>query len=253
MKIHKLPLILALVAATFAHTASGFLVNFGADFDEDGGFNADGTGSWSIGANSVNYERASGALANASFLRDLSLSTTAGSAYSFRSVINYLNAGPIARPSRVGLSLFTTSNTVAGTDTGIHLALMTLDQQFVINRGINQYDTQVLWTGAALGSGIFTLEGTVSFTDVAANISFTVTDYNNHSQTSTASIALSELLLGSFGGIGTRNRPDDTGIEFEIQSFEATVVPEPGTYALLSGILALGVIVIRRRRFSSTP
>jgi hypothetical protein len=39
----------------------------------------------------------------------------------------------------------------------------------------------------------------------------------------------------------------------DAESFQVTVVPEPGTYALLSGILALGVIVIRRRRFSSTP
>jgi hypothetical protein len=41
---------------------------------------------------------------------------------------------------------------------------------------------------------------------------------------------------------------DDTeGTYFDIQSVEVSAVPEPSTYALLSGLAVLGLILIRRR------
>lgn len=40
---------------------------------------------------------------------------------------------------------------------------------------------------------------------------------------------------------------DTDGVDYDIQSFTFTVVPEPNTYALLVGFCALGFVMVRRR------
>jgi hypothetical protein len=40
----------------------------------------------------------------------------------------------------------------------------------------------------------------------------------------------------------------ETGIANVNWVLDATIIPEPGTYALLGGLLALGYVMVRRRR-----
>lgn len=61
---------------------------------------------------------------------------------------------------------------------------------------------------------------------------------------------INEITIGRFGGTGTW---DDANAFVSIDSITLTqfaAVPEPGTFALFAGIIALGAIQIRRRRRS---
>jgi len=56
------------------------------------------------------------------------------------------------------------------------------------------------------------------------------------------------LLVGSSGHMNLGTGPVISSSDAYFQNFAVTAVPEPSTYALLAGALALGVVLLRRRR-----
>lgn len=232
-----------------ASTMAAFVdtsVNFGSANDGFGGFTpVTDNGIWAEQENSVVYTNNFGGRDNSGLLRDLSLSASAGNAYSFSSTFNVVELRDNAF-NRVALSLFTTNNTVAGLDSGIHL--MFIDNETIqISNGINSFDftTSTNWNGAVFGPGLFTLDGTVSFVGTNAEIDLTVTDYNDYSQTLSFTNAASDFALGGYAGIGMRTRSPAADV-FEVQDFSAAVVPEPATIGLF-GVCGAALMFIRRR------
>ena len=53
--------------------------------------------------------------------------------------------------------------------------------------------------------------------------------------------------VGMTFDFGLDNNAHNANIGVRIDTFSATVIPEPGTYALLGGLLALGYVMVRRR------
>jgi hypothetical protein len=53
--------------------------------------------------------------------------------------------------------------------------------------------------------------------------------------------AFTTFAIGFSGGL-------DSGSTMDISNLTVTAVPEPATYALLSGLFTLGLILVRRRR-----
>jgi len=213
-------------------------------------------GDWSEQDDSVRYSVTGSGNTNGSLMRELSgvnaLSTAAGSSYTFTTVIDSTGAGDSNRPNRIALSMFANTGTAGSlNDTGIVVKLLTQNSAstFQINRGLSNFDEtkQVSWGGAALGGSTFTLESTVTFTATDANISFTLTDGNNFSDTMDHTIALTNLALGDFHGAAARSRTDGgTAFTMDVESFNITAIPEPSTLALLG--IALGAAALFRRR-----
>jgi hypothetical protein len=245
-------------AGSIAHAAI-IDVTFGSDANGVGegfaGFTASvENGAWTEQADSVRYAVSGSSNTNGSLMRELSgvnaLSTSAGSSYTFTTVIDSTSGGDGNRPNRIALSMFANTGTAGDlNDTGIVVKLLTQDSAstFQINRGLSNFNQQkeVSWGGAALGESTFTLESTVSFTATDANISFTLTDADNFSDTMDHTIALTNLALGDFHGAAARSRTNGgTPFTMDVQSF--TAIPEPSTLALLG--IALGSAFFFRRR-----
>jgi hypothetical protein len=129
---------------------------------------------------------------------------------------------------------------------------MFIDNETVqIASGINTFTmptnevTTASWGGAVFGPGLFTLDGTVSFVGTNAEIDFTVTDYNDYSQTLSLTTSSTNFTLGGYAGIGMRTRSNPADI-IEFQDFSAAVVPEPATVGLF-GVCGAALLFIRRR------
>ena len=222
-------LTVGLIAGAGAMAHAGTLdVNFGSDNDGFGGFTAGGHGTWSEQAKAINFDREAdnsdrnGRLMTNAFTGGRALSKAAGSSYTFTSVIQYTSSSGSGRSRNVSMVLF-------GADSGsfgITLKMLEARNTFQIDLGLNEWSSQntpgarKTWEGAKFASGaVFTLVGTVTFTEDDAMISFTLTDNTARpfSDTVTRTIPKSSL-SGDFHGVATRNR----GLNFDVISFTAT-------------------------------
>jgi len=236
------------LGATHVHSATILDVNFGSANDELGGFTTSQTGgSWTETANSQRYNATNTNWTYAGLFTELSggnaLSTTAGSSYTFTTVIDSISNGDGVPQNRFGMLLFATSTT-RGIFVGLQGSNLSVEPGGLELDGLPNSKS---WGGNGIGTDTFTFESTVSFTATDANVSFTLTDTNAFSDTLTASIALADITggLGESFGVGSRTRQRNNAssvTEYGVQSF--SIIPEPST-ALLG---ALGLLALLRRR-----
>jgi len=241
--------------AQLAHSATILNVDFGSGNDGFGGFTTVQTGgSWNPQSDSLRYTNNTGNWQNSGMYTQLSganeLSTTAGSSYTFTTVINSTGVSASGFDP-FGMVLFSDSSTANTVQTGNVIKVMLWsDGKFYIHPGGISRSTAAAdgeWTGLAPGEGIFTFQSTVTFTDTHADVSFTLTDSAIEPTSSTidASISLADINLGNSFGVGTRNQGSGSApFSMDVQSF--SIIPEPNT-ALLVGLLG-GFALLRRRR-----
>jgi autotransporter-associated beta strand protein len=91
-----------------------------------------------------------------------------------------------------------------------------------------------LTSDTLIASGVYELFGLVTETGNFSSIILSGTAYTNNA-------------FSQFGDVWTVTVGDET-YTFSQLTGDLTVVPEPGTYALLGGLLALGSVMLRRRR-----
>jgi hypothetical protein len=110
---------------------------------------------------------------------------------------------------------------------------------------------------AALLSGVptsitYTLDGTLATIDITGATFTTQGNAGTIIDTNTVTVALSDLSANISGynlAFGAYNRGTVTEkTVVTLNSFDVSVIPEPGTYALLAGCLALTSVMVRRRR-----
>ncbi|HSH09045.1 MAG TPA: PEP-CTERM sorting domain-containing protein, partial [Oceanipulchritudo sp.] len=107
------------------------------------------------------------------------------------------------------------------------------EKRMIVNQGGTYYISQQWTAGASNSTG-----WDPSATDWAV---LNTSDYSYG--------AFNNLLLDDVRGVGFYAQGAAVGGSgFKIGSFEVTAVPEPSTYALIAGFLALGLILVRRRR-----
>lgn len=226
-----------LLAGGIAQAATILDVNLGSNHDGFGGFATSTSNSnqtWTEQTDSIRFISQNSGMSNASLMRELGgVYALAGASYTFSSVIDTTGQGA-NNNNRIALSLFANTSTAADlNDTGVVLHFYR-GNSIQINRGLNNFSegSSSAWSGAPLGSGVFTFEATVAFTHTAADISFTLTDWNAHSQTLTHTIPLTRLDLGGFHGVSTRARTDQGGtpppdLSFNVRSFTCILNSEP--------------------------
>jgi len=88
----------------------------------------------------------------------------------------------------------------------------------------------------------YTMTVTGTYSGSTLNLSYSVTDGTN-----TAAASASDItpLGGTYVGYRTRK---NSSTELAVNYDNLAIIPEPGTYALLSGLLCLSYIMIRRRK-----
>lgn len=138
----------------------------------------------------------------------------------------FINAGSATEVSLVSMAAVKQQNT------GNHVT------RFVVRLGATDFYVSEIVTGNSPSLpdpttvDWFSYDPTTNFTSIGALASLAPADF----QTMTAA---GVYLHNSVGGAFNQSR---------LMSFEVMAVPEPGTYALLLGVLGLGLVLVRRRR-----
>lgn len=254
----------AISVLCLASAASAQSTVFGANNDGLGGFvPSNESGAWSEQAESVRYSETGAGLDNASLLREFTgastLSTAAGSSYKFTGEIDSTSPGG-NNNNRFAMMMFANTSTAADLDSSGIGVMLFRNGSFSIINGLSNFSSgnrvEGDWVsegGAELGTSLFMLESVVTFTATSANVTFTLTDLQApYSDSISTSFLLSELNLGDFHGVASRarsNQGGNTPFSMDVQSFDvAAVIPEPSAYALLTGALVMGLVMVRRRR-----
>ncbi len=200
---------------------------------------------------------------NSSFLRQVTLDRSDGASYTITGVLDLIStyAGD---NNRLGMSIFATSEALAGVDSGISLQVNLGSGQVQIRHpGVNGVST---FATASL-SGILASDligqrlvytADIDFVGANINLAFSLAAPNlipdpvndpltsfSQSISSTGTIVADSFTGDNFGfGNRGRVRNENPGFIFEAQSF--AVIPEPSTLVLLG--IALGSVVLLRRR-----
>ncbi len=257
-----------LIAAGFLMSMAGLAqaslldVTFGSANDGYAGFTSGlfGGGTpvpvWSNETNGVRFTNAptndSGQV-NSSLLREITLDRTSGRSYTITGVADLINTYANDN-NRLGISLFTTSDDVAGALTGLSLQINLGNSLLGIRRpgvdgGTNTSAALSGVTATQLIGQTLTYTADILFTGLNIEIDFTLSaPINSYSQTVSAIVLAADYTGDNFGfGARGRVRNTDTRIDpfiYEAKSF--SVIPEPSTLALLG--IALGSLVLFRPR-----
>lgn len=115
-------------------------------------------------------------------------------------------------------------------------------------------DTPVTAAGTGIsGTNLIVGKFDLSATGVMSDITVWLNPVDlSNEVANTATVSINPSIGGGAGGVRlTRTGGTESGVFDEIRfgtTWDAVAIPEPGTYALLGGIFALGLVLIRRRR-----
>lgn len=134
---------------------------------------------------------------------------------------------------------------------------LTLGVHTFANAGGGMGARFVIRDGSQFYISSFSTTETASIDGTTAGLqwgSFDVADFASFDNSATGlgmSVTFSPQTFSNVTGVGFLTeiaRPNASGPVFAVDDFQAALVPEPSTYALLSGVFALGLIMLRRRR-----
>lgn len=261
----KKTLLLAIIAPTLSTgLAHGATIIFGSDNDGLGGFATGATAAattpapdWTITTSGALFTNTptgptvpldSGQV-NSSLLKAFTLNRTSGSSYTITGVADLMSTYA-ADNNRLGISLFSSSDSLAGIDSGLSLQVNLGTSLLVIRSGVN--GTTV--TSAAL-NGVtatqligetLTYTAVLDFVGTDINVDFTLSAPSlTYSQNITGTVAAADHLGDNFG-FGSRGRVRNENADFIYEANSFSVIPEPSS-ALLLGLLG-GCGLMRRRR-----
>lgn len=259
--------LLACGAPAMAAITPPSLTTFGSANEGYGGFTAQVSTllpektpapAWTLDANAARMTNAAtndSGQVNSSLLNEVTLTRTAGSAYTITGVIDWVSTYA-ADNNRAGILLFATSGDLAGADTGLSLQLnLGIGTFRVLTAGVNGGTTLVTATynglnGASAVGTVFTFVADVTFVGTNIDVDFTLIDQNSFAQTISTTVAAASY-TGEFFGFATRGRVrgttpgvNDVPFIYDAKSFQVAAVPEPASAALLG----LGALAALRRR-----
>jgi hypothetical protein len=234
----------------FAVTASASAQEtvFGTDNDGYGGFTAHvavtdpaTVPGWAELADAVQFGNdgtSNTGFVNSNLLKEYNLSRTDGSSATITGVIDIVSTYA-ADNNRFGISLFATSDGIAGADTGLSLQHNLGNGQFrILAAGVNGsiLNVNANYLGLNLADAIgttFTYRADIAFVGTNIEIDFTLTDQNDFSQTLSITVAAADY-PGTYFGFGTRGRVrnnnpgvNDIPFIYDAKTFSVVDVPPP--------------------------
>ncbi|MDQ8194905.1 PEP-CTERM sorting domain-containing protein [Coraliomargarita sp. SDUM461004] len=156
---------------------------------------------------------------------------TGATVFDLSSIVAGLNL--TVTPSQLGIS---DTNTGIGIDSGGTLSAAGDALTFSFNKAIT---LDFLDMGSFTGDGGDSL--LLSFTNSNPEITLNNGDFDNNSSNTITFTEANALAANESFSIAWLDG------NFAIEAFTVTIVPEPGTFALLAGTCALGFVMLRRR------
>ncbi|MCC5839648.1 MAG: PEP-CTERM sorting domain-containing protein [Opitutales bacterium] len=235
--------------------------DFGSDKDDISDFSQ--FNNWSLETNSARISMNTGpdfqTFANVVSFSDLGGTTPNNFQANLTFTLTDANIGDFARFSLIALSdgaSFDEAN-----DTGITAEFLKNANPAVnaydiaLRTGLN--DTRIAGASAIFpGIGIdddltgyiFTMQLTGSYVGPDLILNLSVFDNNNNSQTLSNITVTAADYSGTYFGMGTRMTSSGNNELLTIDFNNFSVIPEPSTYAAVFGLMALGMLLWRRRQ-----
>ena len=248
-------------AALFTTAAQGqqvLAINFGSDNDGDGGLalaTAATEEGWSIETGSLRHTGDS-ASAWYNHIGSTTLPSVAGTDFEIELTFQWNQLGDGSAFRRIGVAFLGTASNddLAAGDNYYYATFFPLQGDHGQLRLMDSVEGSTLTSNVSRTSGVggaassnveFTLSLAGTYDDDGdLTVAFSVSDPNGDGGETVLSttIAAGSAFSGSHFGIAGRARHNDT---IDYGSF--TAIPEPSTYAALAGLLALGLVIMRRR------